>query len=124
MSDEADSLVIRLLQDLRADMKAGIDAARADTSDLRGDVSEGFTRTTDALTALSRRIADTRAQTAEDVLSLDNRLATIKGQIGELTGVVRDTRADVQSLGGRLDTERITALEARLADLERRVAKQ
>lgn len=124
MSDESDSLILRLLQDMRADTKAGLDAARADTSDLRRDVSEGFASMTGAVTALSRQIADARAQTALDVLSLDNRLANIKGQIAELAGVVRDTRADVQSLAGRFAAERITTLEARLADIERRLSKQ
>jgi chromosome segregation ATPase len=124
VSDETDSLILRLLQEMRSATKAGLDAARADTGDLRRDVSEGFASMTGALTALGRQVADTRAQTAQDILSLDNHLANMKGQIAELTGVVRDTRADVQSLAGRLDAERITTLEARLADIERRLSKQ
>jgi hypothetical protein len=58
VSDETDNLVIRHLQELRADMNAGFDQARADTSDLRHDVSEGFTGVTAALTAISHRLDD------------------------------------------------------------------
>jgi hypothetical protein len=69
VGDEAENLVIRLLQEMRADMATkselaglrkevaeGFRAARADTSDLRRDVSEGFSRTAAALTTLARRL--------------------------------------------------------------------
>jgi hypothetical protein len=60
----------------------------------------------------------------------------IKGHLGDLRGLVLDTRAqmathgDVEALGRRLDveahgtSERIASLEARVADIERRLPKQ
>ncbi|HEY4187334.1 MAG TPA: hypothetical protein VGP07_19825, partial [Polyangia bacterium] len=103
MSDDGDSLVLRLLREMRADMatkgdlavvRADVEAARADTSDLRRDVSEGFAAITATLAALSHQNADTRAELGR--------------QIGDLRTEIRTER----------DAGRIAGLEARVADLE------
>ena len=127
MSDEAENLTLRVLRkiqtdvaDVRANMatRSDLDAARADSSDLRRDVSEGFATTTGALTALA------------------GRMGKVEDHLADLRGLVLDTRAqmathaDVEALGRRLDVEahatgeRISALEARVADIERRLPKQ
>ena len=49
VSDDAENRVIGHLRELRSEMKAGFDRARADMSDLRHDVGEGFRRMTSAL---------------------------------------------------------------------------
>lgn len=84
MSDEADNLVIRHLQELRADMKIGFDQARADTSDLRHDVSEGFTGVTAALTAIARRLddVDTGIRLADRLTAIEKRLGDLEGRRG------------------------------------------
>jgi len=95
VSDEPDNLVIRHLQQLRADMKigfdqaradtnAGFDRARADTSDLRHDVSEGFTGVTAALTAISRRLddVDTGIRLADRLTAIEKRLGDLEGRRG------------------------------------------
>jgi len=84
VSDEADNLVIRHLQELRADMKIGFDQARADTSDLRHDVSEGFTGVTAALTAIARRLddVDTGIRLADRLTAIEKRLGDLEGRRG------------------------------------------
>lgn len=65
VSDESDSLVLRLLREMRADLVTkgelgalhrDLSALRHDLGDLRQDVGVGFTSTTAALTTLARRL--------------------------------------------------------------------
>jgi hypothetical protein len=81
VSDEAENLVLRHLQELRSDMMSGFDQARADTSDLRHDVGEGFTRMTSALTVIARRLDD-----VDNGIRLADRLSSIEKRPTDLEG--------------------------------------
>lgn len=93
VSDEADNLVLRHLEKLRADMGTGFEKVatkgdlgtlRSEVSDLRRDVSEGFAAVTKALTALARRLddVDTGIRLADRLTAIEKRLSDLERSRG------------------------------------------
>jgi hypothetical protein len=97
VSDEADNLVIRHLQGLRADMAEGFRGLRKELLDRLDRVEDRQVKTEVHLADLRGLVLDTRA---------------------EIGRQVEDLRAEVR--GSRV-AERLAAVEGKIADIERRL---
>lgn len=86
MSDEADNLVLRHLQEFRAETKAGLDDVRSDVGQLRtetkaaiADVAGVARKTLSEVVALAGRVDHIEIE-----LRLADRLAALEAQVIEL----------------------------------------
>jgi septation ring formation regulator EzrA len=113
MADEVENHTLRLLQEMRTEMREGFAEVRAE---MRGELAE-----------MRNELAATRSEMREGFTEVHQRLSTVEGSLGKVIDAVTEIAKMQEKHSGllielaesdRIAGTRLNALEARLGRIE------
>ncbi len=120
MADDVENHTLRLLQEMRAEMRDGQAEMRNELSATRTEMREGFAE-------VRHELAATRTEMREGLAEVRQRLSTVEGSLGKVIDAVTEV-AKIQEKHSvvlielaeseRIAGARLNALEARLGRIE------